>query len=228
MKFTLIETGDRTKLSEGRNYGFGSAFATVTENKIVTCYALTACADFMAEVVHAEYTGREWVKYGFAYKKQNIFEKTDYAYLVCGIIPINNGGKHAGYDQEVSALEANYKHIQKFINWFEDKLNIKNKTEITKLSDNRFLFKFDLFWTHGTYRISLYKFLQRAPLYFDGTQEPLVHLDELKTNEKYAWTSIKPKLLDMLSGFIPEQVMKFDDSCPHNLGIVTFEWPRPL
>lgn len=228
--YKFVNEQDRSKLGEGRNFGFGGGFAKVDDKKhtITMAMPITACADFYAECIVAEYTGREWEKYGFAYKKQNIFENTDYAYLVCGILPYNKGGQYSNFDKDEKALETNYKHIQKFINWFEDKLNIKNKTEITKLSDNRFLFKFDLFWTQGTYRISLYKFLQRAPLYFEEKQEPLEHLDDLKTNERYAWTSIKPKLLDMLSGFIPEQVMKFDDPCPHALGIVLFPWPRPL
>ena len=227
-KFKLIENGDRKKLGEGRSYGFGGAFAKVNKNKIETVHALTACADFYAEIIHSEATGKEWSVYGFKTKPQNLFKNTDAAYLVCGILPQNHGDKHADFDKELKALEANYKHIESLINWFENKLGIKNKTIITKISDNRFLFKFDLFWTKGTYLISLYKFLQRAPIYFDGKQTPIEHFDEMKTQEAYAWKAIKPKLLDMISGFIPKQKMTDKDGCPHNLGIQTFQWPRPL
>jgi hypothetical protein len=230
-KYKFINEQDRSKLSEGRNFGFGGGFAKVDYKKktITTVSPITACADFYAEVIHTESTGKEWSVYGLKYKKNDIFKDNGFAYLVCSILLPNHGDKpHAEFAQEVKALEDNYKHIQDFINWFEDKLGIKNKTKVIKLAENLFLFKFDLFWTQGTYRISLYKFLQRAPIYFDGKQTPLEHLDAMKTGEAYTWKAIKPKLLDMLSGFIPEQVMTKDDTRPHNLGVQSFVWPRPL
>ena len=227
----LIDDQDRKKLGEGRNCGFGGGFAKFNpeKNTVEMVMPITACADFYAEVVHTEATGKEWAVYGFKYKKADIFKDATHAYLVCGILPYNGSfEKHPNYDKEYKALEANWKHIQTFINWFEDKLGVKNKTEITRLGDNRYLFKFDLFWTQGTYRISLYKFLSRAPIYFDSTQEPMAHLDAMKDGEVYAWNAIKPKVLDMLSGFIPVQEMKATDGCPHHIGIQNFVWPREL
>lgn len=232
---TLIDNQDRKKLGEGRNQGFGGGFAKFDpkKNALEMIMPLTACADFYAEVIHSEATGKDWSVYGFKTKQLNLFKNTDSAYLVCGILPVNHGDKHANFDKEAKALEENYKNIESLINWFEDKLGVKQKTVVTKIGENRFLFKFDLFWTKGTYLISLYKFLQRAAIYYNGKENPIEHFDNLKNgalkdSEAYAWKAIKPKILDMLNGFIPEQKMTAQDTCPHNLGIQTFKWPRPL
>lgn len=226
----LIDKHDRNTLSEGRNQGFGGGFALVNQDKaeITMAMQITACGDYYAEVIHTEATGKEWNIYGFSYKKQNIFDN-GLAYLVCGILPINkNGGKYEAYDKELKALEANWQNIQKFLNWFEEKFKVKNLTKIERIEDNRFLFTLDTFWTKGTYLISLYKFLSRSCIFYDGKQDPLAHLNSLQNEDTYIWNGIKAKVLDMLDGFIPEQKMIKTDGCPHNLGIHTFKWPRPL
>lgn len=230
MNLKLIDKQNRKALCEGRSQGFGGGFATLNEETgvVETVMPLTACADFYAEIIHTEATGKEWSVFGLNYKKQDIFKKADFGYLVCGILENNHGGKYAGYDKEVEALETNYKHIQTLINWFEDKLGVKFKTEITRIEKNRFLFKFDLFWTKGTYLISVYKFLSRAPIFYDGKEDIIKFFDAMKDGECYAWKAIKPKIMDMLAGNVPEQKMTAQDSRPHNLGIQTFKWPKEL
>jgi hypothetical protein len=230
MKLTLIDNQNRNVLAEGRREGFGGGFARLKDKTVEMVMPLSACGDYYAEVVHAEHTGKEWNNvHGFNYKKQDIFDlKNNRAYIVAGILPIRGGGKHAEFNQEFKALEKNAQHIQSFINWFESKFKIGQPTIITKLQDNRFLFSFDLWWTQGTYRISLYKNLCRIAIYFDDTKNPLEYLEKLESKEKYDWNGMKAKVMDMLSGFIPEQKMTKDDNCPHNLGIQNFKWPRPL
>ena len=96
---------------------------------------------------------------------------------------------------------------------------------MTKIKDNRFLFTFDLWWTAGTYRISLYKFLSRVCLFYDGKQDPIEFMDCLKNSDAYLWKDIKPKLKTMLEGYIPIQVMTDKDPLPHNNGFITWKFP---
>lgn len=226
-KYKIIDTHDRAKLAEGRNFGFGGAFAKVDneKGKIELVMPLTACGDFYAEVVHTEYTGKLWDIYGFKYQKQGIFDGKDEAYIVGAILEQNRAGKYATFDADLKKLEENYANIELLTHWFEDRLGVKKKTKLTRLEDNRFLFTFDLFWTQGTYKISLYKLLTRMALYYDGKQDPIDFLDSVKTNDAYIWKVVKPKALDMIGGHIPEQVMTDKDPCPHNLGIKTYVWP---
>ncbi len=227
----LIDKHDRSKLCEGRSCGFGGGFAVVNTDKseVEMKMPATACGDFLAEVVHSEKTGKSWSIYGFQTKKENIYDlKNGVTHIVNSILPLNNAGKHAEYDKEFAALEKNWKNIEKFLNWFENKFDIKIKTKISRIEENKYLFTFSLWWTNGTYKISLYKFLSRAAIYYDGKQDPVEYLDKLTSNDRYHWNAMRTKVLDMLGGFIPEQVMTINDSCPHNLGIITFHWPREL
>ena len=154
-KYVLIDNQNRGKLSEGRNYGFGSGFAKREANKITTAMPITCCGDFLAEVIHAEHTGKSWSIYGFSYSKQNIFDdKNGVAYLVCGILPINNGGKYANQDRDTKALADNYKHLEKFINWFEKQFKLDKFTQIIKLKEeNRYLFIIPAFWVSALIQV---------------------------------------------------------------------------
>jgi len=231
MSYTVIDNHKRASLNEGRNFGMGGAFAKIHKDKkeIELVMPITACGDFYAEVVHTEYTSKEWNVYGFNYKKSEPFDlKKNRAFIVTAILHYNGSSKYNDFDKEVQLMETNYQHIEKLLNWFEDKFGIKNKTKITKLADNRFLFSFDLFWTQGTYKISLYKLLSRMALAYDGIQDPIEYLDKVANADAYIWKPVKPKVLDMISGYIPEQKMTDKDNCPHNLGIQTFKWPREL
>jgi hypothetical protein len=231
MAYKLIDKHDRTKLSEGRSYGFGGAFAKIDSKtkSIELVMPITCCGDFLNEVVHTEYTNKQWSIYGFSYQRSEPFNlKKGLAYMVCAILKVNRGDKYATYDKDLEQLEAHYKNIAVFMHFFENLFCIKNKTKIKRLGKNSYLFTFDVWWTKGTYKISLYKLLSRMALYYDGKQDPMEYLDACKDNDTYIWKNVRPKVLDMLSGFIPEQIMLETDSCPHSLGVQNFKWPRPL
>lgn len=229
MVFKLIDTEDRGKLSEGRNYGFGSGFAKLEGDTFTTVCPITACKDFLNEVVATEAHGKAYNIYGLNYQKTNCFDaEKGVAYIVAAILPYNRGANYPAFDKDLVALNANYKNMEYFLNWFEKKFKVKRKTKITKIAENRYLFQLPLFWTKGTYLISLYAYLSRASIYFDKTKEPLKYLDEMNNTGTYMWNSMKAKVLDMIDGFIPQQEMKETDPCPHSNGIVSFKWPREL
>ncbi len=222
----LIDKTDRKKLHEGRNYGFGGGFAKRENDTLTMVMPISACGDYYAEIIHSEHTGKSWTAHGLHYSKQDIFDKKNgVAYMICNILPINHGGKYNEYDRDLKALEENYKNLQTFLNWFEKKFKSKIFTEIIKLEDNKFLFIVPLFWCQGTYLISLYKYLSRVGIFYKN-EEPLSYLDSFNYNsgDQYMWNNIKPKLQRMLDGFIPEQKMTSNDSCPHNLGIVSYNF----
>ncbi len=228
-KYILIDNQKRGKLCEGRNYGFSSGFAKREANKLTMVMPITACGDFLAEPIHSEHTGKSWSIYGLNYSKQNIFDdKNGFAYIVAGILPINNAGKYANQDRDTKALADNYKHLEKFINWFEKQFKLDKFTQIIKLKEeNRYLFIVPLFWCAGTYLISLHKFLSRMGIHYTGG-DCMAYLDNFnqESGDANMYKQIKPKLQKMLAGEIPKQIMTNKDYCPHNLGICTFVFPK--
>lgn len=229
--FLFINNDGRHSLSEGRNSGFGHGFVKLDEIKkeIKVVTPISACGDYLNDVVWSENTGKDISIYGLSYTKQDIFNnKKKLAYLASSILFINRTqNKYTCYDSDYAMLNSNYKNIEKFINIFEKKFNVKKKTKIFKIKENLYIFQFDLFWTQATYLISLYKFLSRVALYYDGNEDIINFIDKIKNSDTYIWKNIKSKVMDMLNGNIPKQDMSLVQY-PHNLGIVSFEWPKKI
>ena len=226
--YKLIDKSDRATLREGRNKGFGGGFCKRDGDTFSTIMPISACGDFYAEVIHSEHTGKTWSVYGLNSSKQNIFdEKNGYAYLACKVLGINRGGKYNNFDRDVKALNDNVNHLLAFLNFFEKQFKSEKLTEIHPIGDNTYIFFVPLFWCQGTYLISLYKYLSRVGIFNDGTKEPLDFLNSFDAvdEDKMYWSTIKPKVELMLAGTIPIQKMTTQDSCPHNLGVVSFKFP---
>jgi hypothetical protein len=226
MKFKLIDHGGRNHLAEGRSCGFGTNFLKKIDDKTYeTAYPLTACKDFLAEVVSSEHTGQEWSIYGIHSTKKNIFDfKRHLAYLGFGILPNNSGGKHSTYEKEYKALQTNWKNIEKFLNWFEKKFKIKGRTKLYEFdTENRYLAVLPIWWTTGTYKIGLYGLLMRMAIFYNGKDDPMEFLNNFKedSTDVYQYNSVRPKLEKMLAGFIPEQDLN-KTGCPHNIGPVSY------
>lgn len=222
MNFTLVDKQDRNKMGEGRSHGFGSGFAKLDGSKIVTVMPVTACKDFLNDAVYSEVTGKPYSAHGFNTTKLGIFEKTDKAYLVFGILKYRgHTDEYNGYKEEVAKLESNWKNVQKFLNIFEELFKIEGRTEVHRLEDNRFVAIMPLFWINGTYRISLYSLLMRAAVdYKDGdVMDFLASLDNHP--DVYQIKGAIPKIQRMIEGVIPEQNMNIYFGV-HNCGIVGY------
>jgi hypothetical protein len=223
----LIDKQNRKILREGRNWGAGYAFAIRDGDKITTKYPLTACKDFLHEQVDSQHSHKNWSVYGLEseYIEGLFDEKNKVAHLVFGILPYSGGGKYGKQDEHTKLLKDNLFNIQNLINHFEKKFKIKQKTVFYNLDvANRYLAVIPLFWTQP-YRISLLTWLIRVGIHYDGNNDIMEYLDNkilYSDEDRMFWPAIKPKLLQMVNGFIPEQ--KMGHNCPHEYGICGFKF----
>lgn len=223
----LINTKDRNTLCEGRSYQMGFGFAKKMPNdsyKVIT--PVSACKDFLNDVVWSEATDKPVSIYGLSYHKQDIYDK-EYAYIIMSILTNKNGNKYTTYDQDVKRLEENYKRLQSFMNYFEETLTEGVFTEIEKIKENEYLVKVPLIFIKGTYLISLYSLLLRAGQFWNGEQNPQDFMDNFNANliDVSLVKAAAPKLKKLVeNGYIEQDLNKLTSSDQiHNSGIISFK-----
>jgi hypothetical protein len=218
-KLSLIDKKNRSTLSEGRNYGFSTAMAKREDGNLVTVCPITACKDFISDVIYTEKTGKPYSIYGLSYSKQNIFND-GVGYMVFGIEKQGRElSEYTNYKRDYETLASNYENLQKFINWFEKEFKLESFTEIKQIGENRYVAVFPLFWSEGTYLISLYGLLLRVGMFYkDG--DIITYLKNFKNDSGDAMmiNTVMNKIEKMLKGEIPKQDL---NSCysPHSTGI---------
>ncbi len=222
----LIDNQDRSKLCEGRNSGLGFAFCEKDGATLTTVMPLTACKDFLNDVVYSEGTGKPFSIYGLSTVKLGIFE--DGAYMAMGILPQNRTvHKRPEHDKLEAALMAPQTGVAWLLSYFEDKMGVM-PTIWFDLGSNRMGCRLDKFWIRGTYLISLWSLLIRVGLKFKPgspmhSNEPMDFLKAVNDEDAYMVKAAIPKLERMMAGEIPVQDMNTMGS-PHNVGIVTFSF----
>ena len=83
----LIDKQNRRTLGEGRNYGMGMACLKKDGDNFETVCPITACKDFISDVIYSELTGKPYYAYGLSTSKKDIFDyKNDEAYFVFAIL----------------------------------------------------------------------------------------------------------------------------------------------
>ena len=229
-KYQLINKKDRAILHEGRIKGIGTALAKKDGNTFTTAYPLSACKDYLAEECVTEYNGVSYTKHGLTSHKQNLFTDGN-AYMIISILKDNEGGFfriYDGYKDEIKTLRKNYKYLQNFLNWFEQQLNLDNRTVIEKIKLNYYVATFPLFWTKNSYLISLYGLLIRAGMYYEGQEDIMNFLKTFNKNQEdsYLINSVYDKIELVLKGIIPEQKVDKDLHCPHDQGFLAWQAPK--
>lgn len=223
MSITLIDKKNRSSLSEGRNYQMGFGFAKKTDkNTYEMVTPISACKDYLNDVVWSEAVDRSISVYGLSYKKHDIYDK-EYAYLIIGILPYKAGHEYPTYKKDVERLKENYKRLEAFMNFFEEFLTKGVFTEIHEICENRYLVKVPLFFTRGTYLISLYSLLLRAGQFWDGVQNHQDFIDNFNANlvDVSLVKGISVKLKKLLeNGYVKQDLEKLQDV--HNCGIIGF------
>ena len=227
MEIKLIDKKDRNVLVEGRNYQMGFGFAKKTNKdtyEMVT--PISPCKDYLNDVIWTEATNNRSQVYGLTYEKQDIYDKK-YAYIVISILTNKSDKEYSEYKKDVERLENNYKRLESFMHFFEETLTEDIFTEIDKIEDNKYLVKVPLFFTKGTYLISLYSLLLRAGQYWDGEQNPQDFLDNFNaflvdvTLVKQASVKLK-KLIE--NGAVKQDLEKLKNSTTaHYCGIISFK-----
>lgn len=230
----FTDNQDRGKLGEGKNYGSGFAFCKVVKNKWHTVQPISPCKDYLNDIVFAEWTGRTIRAYGLSASKKNIFDiKNGRAFMVMSICLMGgrDGTKYNGYETDCKILEENHKNLQAFINWFEEEMKLDSRTEISKIQDNLFAISFPIFWTKGTFLISLFSLLLRAGTYFKhpasktDANNPLDFLKTMKHNDVCLVNGIMDKVKNILkNNFKPQDLNKMTGGTSvHNTGIVNYK-----
>lgn len=227
--YKFVDKQDRKKLAEGRNHGMGFAFCKRTDNTFTTINAITACKDFLNEILVTEHTGQEFQIFGLKTKKEGIFNDKDYAYLAVSILKQGRDLiEYDNYKMDLATLEKNNINLCKFINVIEAKLNLPIKTQLIKLQDNVFLAKVPHFWCQYTYLISLYTFLMRVGLYYDGKMDFLKYLESYNKDygDQGMMKSVMVNFNKILNGQLPKQSFENLSSGIHHTGICSFKFPN--
>ena len=158
----IKELQQRSKLSEGRNYGVGFTILNKKGSKFETYLPFTACRDYLNDFAYVESTKKEIGQiYGYDHKLLNCFDKKNIVYFGVNTLHFKTGGKYDKFDKLQDILINNYKNLELFLNRIEDDLDIKIKTKI-KLDEDTLIIKCSKFWVKSTPLISVYTLLIRC------------------------------------------------------------------
>lgn len=179
----IKELQERSKLSEGRNYGVGFTILNKKGSKFETYLPFTACRDYLNDFAYVESTKKEIGSiYGYNHKLLNCFDNKNIVYFGINTLHNNNGGKYDKFDECQKILINNYKNLQLFLNTIETDLGIKIKTSI-ELDEETLIIKCSKFWVKSTPLISVYTLLIRC--YFNTDLEGNSIVDILKNNKPF-------------------------------------------
>lgn len=234
MNIKIIDKQNRSLLNEGRNNGMGFAFLKkVNDKTFETVQPISPCKDYLNEVVFTEKYNIPTKGCGLKYlQKKNIFKRV--GYLVISILKTKTLSYNYSnsYETDCEKINTNYENIQLFLNKIENLINIKTKTKLRKTKDNEILVSMSYKWCESTIAISLYSFLLRIGLLYDGEKDPIKFIKEFDYNkgDKSLVEQILPKLnIIIKKKQLPKN--RFDYSrkhlekflmSPHNNGI--FHW----
>lgn len=157
----IIDNTDRQKLSEGRSYGLGFAFAKkLNDETFELVQPISPCKDYLNDTILAENNDVEFTACGLISSKKNIFDDEIYCYLA---IAVCNNKYNSAWSPNpiINKLNSNYKNIETLINKVEMELNVPFLSKIEKVEDNLYLLKVPHYWRMSSYAISLYSLLVR-------------------------------------------------------------------
>lgn len=164
----VVDKQDRNILGEGRNRGVGFAFCKLKDDVFTTVMPISPCKDYLNDLIFVENTKLEiGTVHGFNYKVTKCLNEDSYSYMIAKVCPIHSCGNHSTFDEEEKALISNYKGVQTILNYFEDKLELKDKT-ITDLIDNNLIFHVPDWWCKEGWRISFYTLIIRIAIFYDS------------------------------------------------------------
>jgi hypothetical protein len=222
----LIDNKPRSVLSEGRNKGMGFALCKRDGDTYTTVQPVSPCKDYLNDVVYSERTGKPYQAWGLKTKKEDIFSG-DRGYMVISIC-----GEGASRPRPYGEFESDKKRlndglglIQGFINSIEKLLKIENLTVMTKIEDNLVMVDFPLFWSEGTYLISLFSLLLRIAIKYNKG-DPLEFMSKVNDEDSYMAANALAKLKRMIGGCVPKQDLSKLTSGVHDLGIYSFNFPN--
>lgn len=180
----IKELQERSKLSEGRNYGVGFTILNKKGKKFETYLPFTACRDYLNDFAYVESTKKEIGKiHGYDHKLLNCFDNKNIVYFGVNTLHSNGGGKYDKFDELRKILINNYKNLELFLNTIENQLGIKIKSSI-ELDEKTLIIRCSKFWVKSTPLISVYTLLIRCYFNIEPLEgKPII--DILKNNNSF-------------------------------------------
>lgn len=233
MSIKLKNNHNRSILSEGRSNNMGFAFCKLLNgDEYETIQPISPCKDYLNDVVFAEVTNKSISAHGLDLKGSQDLFKGNQAYMAISICPYKYDHTYNKKEflEDKARLAKYHKHLESFINYFEELLgiNIYDNTIISEIDDNLYLVELPLIWCDSTYMCSLYSLLLRAGQTFnDMTVDPFKFLEEGKCYKEdiSLIKSALPKLRDIIKyGPLKQDFSNLKgDENTHNLGIVAYK-----
>lgn len=183
----IEEKYKRSDLIEGRNFGLGFAVlkpVNKAKTKFETENAFTACRDYLNDFSYVEHTKKEIGSiHGYNHKLKNCFDSKRLFYIGVNTLNYNDGSVWLGKEEGLKLLSSNYKNLEKLLNKFEEKLNLKSRTSII-LDEDTLILKAPIYWTKTTALISVYTLIIRC--YFNVSDFTDDNFEEiLKTHKPF-------------------------------------------
>ncbi len=235
----IVDNQNRKVLNEGRSEGVGFAFAKLKDDTFETVMPISPCKDYLNDVVYVENTGKEiGMVYGFDYKVTNCINKNDYSYLIAKVMGNKYSEREHVFQKEEKALIKNHENIKLLLNYFEDLLEIKDKSKV-EVIDNMLVLYVSEWWCEEPWRISFYTLMMRNALNYDGKEDVIKFLTSIKGEDGYMLpTAIKTiqqiselkkknKLKDILYPLYDKELKKdspFLKTTVHNAGIMSVKF----
>ena len=161
----IEEKYKRSALIEGRNFGLGFAVlksVNKAKTKFETENAFTACRDYLNDFSYVEHTKKEIGSiHGYNHKLKNCFDNKQLFYIGVNTLNYNSGNVWKDKEEALKSLSSNYKNLEKLLNKFEEKLNLKSRTSII-LDEDTLILKAPIYWTKTTALISVYTLIIRC------------------------------------------------------------------
>lgn len=224
MKYKVSDSLNRIGLIEGRVQGIGMAFCQLIGDTLNTIQPVSACKDYLNDVVWSEATGKPFYVYGLHTKKRGIFDGGR-AYLLAKVCKYRTHEMdYPSWGGEVKALEKNHLNMQALVNWFEEKFEVDGRTEAYLSGPNQVVFDIPLFWVKYTYLISFFGLVARMAVDYDGKEDAMKFLGSVSGEDAYMWKAIKSKAERMIKGEFPVQDLSKLEN-PHDIGIQSFPFP---
>ena len=183
----IEEKYKRSSLIEGRNFGLGFAVlkpVNKAKTKFETENAFTACRDYLNDFSYVEHTKKEIGSiHGYNHKLKNCFDNKRLFYIGVNTLNYNGGNVWLQKEEALKGLSSNYKNLEKLLNKFEEKLNLKSRTSII-LDEDTLILKAPIYWTKTTALISVYTLIIRC--YFNVSDFTDDNFEEiLKTHKPF-------------------------------------------
>jgi len=186
----------RKTLSEGRIKGIGFGFARkISPSEFQLTMPISACKDYLNDVVCSEHTGRELVNYGLNTVKLGIFTGgRAYLGMQCLRHRDAEGKADPLIDDLAVRLASGLTKIEVGIRLLEEALKIDGRTSFLTSTEGRYVADIPDFWVRYPYLISLWGLVVRNLVFWNGDPKSLMGFTFFASEDTYYTKAAKDKV----------------------------------